>query len=308
MNTEEIYVGASILAMSRELRMSPGAISKCIIATPSSVRNSIAHICDWLNENAARKDFFLSEDIVTPYIKTIEQNLRAKIRPCIIGMQYYPEYLQTISDPPPILYVKGNLDLLQSPPGVAVVGTRKASKNGIVIAERVSTYFAYRGWTIVSGLAMGIDAAAHRGALSANGHTIAVLAHGLRSASPKVNSMLGQDILDHGGAWVSEHSLEVSARRDFFVHRNRIQIGLSAGSIIIEGEERSGTMTQADYCIQNNRKLYAILPSNAEQLNLIHSGTKMLVNTKGATALRSKDDYDNAAFEMQKIQMAAQTA
>ncbi|MGN6660768.1 MAG: DNA-processing protein DprA [Achromobacter mucicolens] len=259
---------------------------------------------DWFNEHHAASDTRLGPEEWQAASKVAETTRRAGIATIPIGEPDYPAYLATIQDPPPVLYVRGNLELLRRQAGVAIVGTRKASPNGIIIAERISKYFAESRWTIVSGLAMGIDAAAHRGALDVGGATIAVLAHGLRSASPKMNAHLGSEILEKGGAWVSEYPIDVPAKPEQFVLRNRIQIGLSAGSIIVEGEERSGTMTQAEFCLRNKRKLFAVLPEKIDALKLVSTGPLILVNKRGATPLRSKDDYTAAMNSMESLRIS----
>lgn len=298
MKTEEVVAAVCAMALSRDIRLSPGSISKILLAMPYDIAKSLRDACVWINENLPRPDQKIEIHRLAIHEATIRKNIDNKIYVFPITSENYPEYLRCIVDAPPILYLKGNQQLLNSPPGIAIVGTRKASKAGEIIANRISEYFSRENWTINSGLAIGIDAAAHRGAIKAGGPTIAVLAHGLKSASPKINSMLGQEIIDQGGAWVSEHSYDISARKDFFVHRNRIQIGLSAGSVIVEGEEKSGTMTQAEYCIQNSRKLFAVLPDNSEKLEMVDAGPKLLVQKKGAIVLRSKDDYRTAMESM----------
>lgn len=204
----------------------------------------------------------------------------------------YPIALRTVENAPPVLYWKGSFDILGDLPGLAVVGTRKATVNGIKIAERIAAYFAERGWPIISGLALGIDAAAHRGALMGKGVTVAVLAHGLELAYPRTNKDLAAEILERGGAWVSEYPVGIGAKPEQFVARNRIQIGLSAGSVIVEGEEQSGSMTQAEFCLRNSRALFAVLEQpNTRSLGLLADGPKILVSKRGATAIFSKDDY-----------------
>jgi DNA processing protein len=206
----------------------------------------------------------------------------------------YPAFLAAIFDPPPILYLRGDPTVLSSLPGVAVVGTRKASLHGLEIARRIAAYLGGHRWTIVSGLALGIDAAAHQGALDASTKTIAVLAHGLHRANPKRNEALAYEILERGGAWVSEHPLRVPPQPEYFVQRNRIQIGLSIGSIIVEADIRSGSTSQAAFCVQEKRQLFAVVPESDENpLGLVAAGTNLLVRQKGATAIRSKADYPN---------------
>ena len=204
----------------------------------------------------------------------------------------YPLSLKLIKNPPSILYFKGNLKLLQNLPGVAVVGTRKVTSNGAIIAQRLSAFLASEEFIIVSGLAIGVDFYAHQGALSVNGKTIAVLASGLHKASPKQNAILADEILLKGGAWVSEHPWGVEPLREYFVPRNRIQIGLSAGSIIVESEIKSGTSTQAEFCLESGRPLFAVIPRYPHNpLGLLSNGPLHLVENKEAIPIMSKDDY-----------------
>lgn len=223
--------------------------------------------------------------------ETLENGLRHGIQPIIISSDVYPHSLRIIADAPLILYARGNISVLDSAPGVAVVGTRKATMHGITIAERVSSYIGEFGIPVISGLALGIDAAAHEGALRSPTPTIAVLAHGLERASPRANAHLADRILDHGGLWVSEHPCGVSARPEYFVQRNRIQVGLASASIIVEGEEKSGSMTQAEFCLRNRRVLAAVLPEPGGVTTTQHKLPEMLISSRGAFAIRTKDDY-----------------
>jgi DNA processing protein len=226
-------------------------------------------------------------------IKLVERTLRLGIVAVPVTSLAYPKSLSLIDDAPPVIYYRGTLSTLAQVPGLAVVGTRKATRNGLVIAERIGRHFAERGWVIVSGLALGIDAAAHRGALVGAGKTIAVLAHGLNSVYPKANSALADDILSSGGLLLSEYPAGVNAKPEQFVLRNRIQIGLSVGSVIVEGEEKSGTRTQAEYCLKNRRNLFAVIQGNAtSELNLVSALPMQLVSKRGAIPIHSKDDYN----------------
>lgn len=301
MNNIDIPVAAFALALTRHARLSPGAVTKVMLSIPSSVEPTAQDLSSWYAETKLPESKPVTMTDIEDQFNAIESTVNMGISALIAGSPQYPDYLLKIADAPPVLYVRGNVSVLNECPGVAIVGTRKASANGIVIAERISSYFADKGWTIVSGLALGIDAAAHRGALAVQGKTIAVLAHGLKNASPRTNAHLGSEILENGGAWVSEYPIDVTARPEQFILRNRIQIGLSAGSIIVEGEERSGTMTQAEFCLQNKRKLFAVLPASADKLKLVSAGPTILVNKRGATVLRSKDDYDSAMMSLQHV-------
>jgi len=200
----------------------------------------------------------------------------------------YPARLRTIHNPPQTLYVRGNKDLLHRP-SVAIVGTRHCSKAGGTIARRMAQFLVEQGYVIVSGLALGIDAAAHEGGLE---RTIAVLAHGLHEANPKTNAALAQNILDAGGTWVSEYPEGVPPSRNLFVPRNRIQVGLSVGSIIVESDIKSGTMTHANFAIKENHPLFVVLPQKSSNtLGLQCAGPQMLADQKGAISIRTSDDY-----------------
>ncbi|WP_444913686.1 DNA-processing protein DprA [Microbulbifer sp. TRSA007] len=204
----------------------------------------------------------------------------------------YPIGLENAPNPPAKLYARGNVSLL-SRPGVAIVGSRDTSPNGLEIARRIAGYVVSKGNIVISGLSLGIDAAAHEGALAARGDAIAVLAHGLHTANPRANYKLAMRILEAGGVWVSEHPEGVAPQRHFFVARNRIQVGLSQPSAIVESATSSGTMKHADFCLQERHRLFAVAPHNPENsLGLNCQGPIKLINDGKATALRTKADYD----------------
>ncbi len=299
MNNSHALACAFSLSLLRAARLSTAATSRVALSLPFEEFGTPQEILDWYRETWPNLPA-ISEVEVRGSWAVISETALENIQPIFIGSDQYPRYLKGIEDPPPVLYVKGNLGLLASDPGVSVVGTRKASEAGVIIAERIARFFSTRQWTVVSGLALGIDAAAHRGALHGKGPTIAVLAHGLEQASPKANAKLGAEILEANGAWVSEYPIGVAARPEQFVLRNRIQIGLSAGSIIVEGEERSGTMTQAEFCLRNERQLFAVLPERADSLGLVSKGPLILINKRGATPLRSKGDYEAAVQALER--------
>lgn len=223
--------------------------------------------------------------------RKVDQGLAVGIDAIPINSERYPTFLRKIQDAPAVIFVRGNLSVLSGLPGVAIVGTRRATKHGLTIAERLAQVIGDAGYAVVSGLALGIDAAAHEGALKSSSPTIAVLAHGLEKATPRANAHLADRILAGGGLWVSEHLLGTPARPEQFVQRNRIQVGLSAASIIVEGEERSGSMTQAEYCLRNKRTLFAVLPTPGTAVATQSSLPSMLVSSRGAHPIGSKDDY-----------------
>lgn len=247
--------------------------------------NDLLHKHDLALPELTQDDWFFAH-------KIYEDNINNGVELLSINQDTYPRYLKVIKDAPPVLFIRGNLNIFQNLPGVAVVGAREASKAGIEISRRLGNYLVQNDWVVVSGLATGIDEFAHQGALESNGQTIAVLAGGLEKPSPARNAKLGFEILDKGGAWVSEHSVGVPSLKHHFVPRNRIQIGLSAGSIIVEAKIKSGSLSQARFCVGQNRPLFAVTPLTPDNpLGLNCEGTIHMVNELGAIPLKSKDDY-----------------
>jgi DNA processing protein len=193
----------------------------------------------------------------------------------------YPSLLREIADPPITLYVKGDWQACFEAPCVAVIGSRKCSTYGENAAAMMSRDLAQRGLCIVSGLARGIDAAAHRGAIKAGGRTIAVLGTGIDSVYPKENTKLVEEILASGGAVVTQFPLGTPPLKDNFPYRNRIISGLSLGVLIVEASERSGSLITARLAMEQNREVMAV-PGNITSRNsfgtnyLIKSGAKLV--------------------------------
>lgn len=210
----------------------------------------------------------------------------------IVGLpdKEYPRPLSLIPDPPPILYVRGAVEVL-SHPAVAVVGTRKASASGSRSAQLIASFLVRKGFTVVSGLALGIDTAAHLGALDVGGLSIAVLAHGLDTVAPSSNRPLASRIVESGGALVTEHPPGVPPRPPAFVRRNRIQSGLCLGSIIVESDCKGGAIHQANFTKSQGRRLMTVLAASEQTRgDLNEAGARHLVNTAGAIALSSTGD------------------
>ena len=193
----------------------------------------------------------------------------------------YPSLLREIPDPPITLYVQGNWQDCFDLPSVAVIGSRNCSTYGQNASEMLSHDLASRGICIVSGLARGIDSAAHRGAIKAGGRTIAVLGTGLDSVYPKENTKLAAEIIDSGGAVVTQFPLGTPPLKDNFPYRNRIISGLSLGVLIVEASERSGSLITARLAMEQNREVMAV-PGNITSGNsygtnyLIKAGAKLV--------------------------------
>jgi DNA processing protein len=191
----------------------------------------------------------------------------------------YPERLREIFDPPPVLWVRGDRGLL-SRPAIAVVGTRAPSPYGTGMAEMLSRDLAARRMVILSGMARGVDTAAHKGALNAGGHTVAVWGTGLDVVYPKENKRLAEEIILAGGTIVSEQPMGTFPAPQNFPLRNRIISGMSVGVLVVEAGEQSGTRVTARCALEQNRDVYAV-PGNVTSRNawgpntLIKQGAKL---------------------------------
>jgi len=193
----------------------------------------------------------------------------------------YPYLLREISDPPIVLYVRGHWQTCFDAPCLGVVGSRRCSTYGENAAKMLARDLAAEGICVVSGLARGIDTAAHRGAIEAKGRTIAVLGTGLDSVYPKENARLVDEILESGGAIITQFPLETPPLKENFPYRNRVISGLSLGVLIVEASERSGSLITARLALEQNREVFAV-PGNITSKNsfgtnyLIKSGAKLV--------------------------------
>ncbi len=177
----------------------------------------------------------------------------------------YPPQLKQIYDPPLVLYVRGNPGAL-SQPGIAIVGTRHPTPYGLGMAERLACDLAARGLVIFSGLARGVDAAGHRGAIAAKGKTVAVFGTGVDVVYPKENTRLAEQMLALGGALVSEFPLAAFPAPQNFPIRNRIISGISVGVLVVEAAEYSGTRITSRCALEQNREVFAV-PGNVTNKN-----------------------------------------
>ncbi len=192
----------------------------------------------------------------------------------------YPPRLKEIYDPPLILYVRGDPEVLARS-GVAMVGTRHPTPYGSGMAERLACDLASQGLVIISGMARGVDTASHRGAISAKGKTVAVFGTGVDVIYPKENSRLSEQILALGGALVSEFAMGTFAAPQNFPIRNRILSGMSIGVLVVEAAEYSGTRITARLALEQDRDVFAV-PGNVTNKNswgpntLIKQGAKLV--------------------------------
>ena len=193
-----------------------------------------------------------------------------------------PERLRAIPDPPAHLAVRGDAAVLAAP-GVAIVGSRRATGAGREMAEMLARELAAAGLVIVSGLAYGVDAAAHRGALAAGGRTVAVFGGGLKRVYPSAHAGLAERIVATGGALVSEYAAEQAPRKHQFPERNRLISGLTLGVIIVEATVASGSLITARMAAEQGREVMAVPGPVASPLSggchrLLKSGAALIEN------------------------------
>jgi DNA processing protein len=234
---------------------------------------------------------------------------RLGIRLALAGQEGYPEMLRHISHPPFGIYLRG--EALPAPtqsssrgaPTLAIVGTRRASAEGKKIARHFARELASAGCTIASGLAFGIDAAAHEGALDANGATVAVLAGGLDAVYPHSHRALAERILASGGTLISEYPPGGEPFGYRFIERNRIISGISRGVLIVEAPESSGSLATARYAADQDREVF-VVPGAVSANNF--KGSHALIR-QGAELVTSPDDIFDA-YDMDKKMRVATIA
>jgi DNA processing protein len=198
----------------------------------------------------------------------------------------YPPLLREIPDPPPAFHIRGTMPRGTRSP-FAIVGTRRATPLGLATARLFGRELALAGFPIVSGLALGIDAAAHEGCLDApNGLAIAVLAGGLAKIYPNENAKLGERILERGGAIISEYPESTPPYKEHFLRRNRIVSGLSCGVLIVEAPENSGSLATARHAMEQNRDLF-VVPGPVTHGNF--KGSHQLIR-QGATLVTTPEE------------------
>ena len=211
--------------------------------------------------------------------REIDAAEKADYRLVTYGSESYPRLLREIGDPPLVLYVRGDVDVV-SQHAVAIVGTRRPTAYGSSVAHRLACDLAQRQLVIVSGLARGIDSGAHRGALEAKGKTVAVLGSGVDVIYPRENKRLAEQVVE-SGALISEFPLGTAPTPENFPIRNRIISGLALGVVIVEAAEYSGSLITARLASEQNREVYGV-PGNITSAQsfgpnlLIKQGAKLV--------------------------------
>lgn len=263
----------------KRLRESCGAPENIFQMTEKALREVIQDI-DMVNRIVKSRDLRGAEEMLC----ALESRNIKVIYP---GHPCYPARLYHIYDPPDVLYVRGIIrqESHIHNSSIGIVGSRKPDVYGREMAGMFARKLAGRGCTIVSGLARGIDSAAHRGALEAGGYTMAVLGCGIDVTYPPENAELYHQI-EYSGAIISEYGLGVSPQPGYFPMRNRIISGLSDGVLVVEARKKSGSLITADSALEQGRQVYA-LPGRAYDQN--SEGTNNLIK-QGAVCVTEPED------------------
>jgi DNA processing protein len=231
-------------------------------------------------------DFFLAKREKLEPEKLFAQLNKENIIPLVIDDKNYPPQLKEIHSAPPIIYIKGNIEILKSK-SIAVVGSRKFTDYGRRVAQNLCRDLVSSGLAIVSGLALGIDAISHRAAIDANGITIAVLGSGLDDPNifPRENFNLSKQILESGGALISEYPPRTPSFKQNFPARNRLMAGLTLGTLVVEAALGSGSLITADYALEFGREIFSVpgplfSPQSEGTNELIKKGAKLVGSAK----------------------------
>ncbi|MEW5806890.1 MAG: DNA-processing protein DprA [Acidobacteriota bacterium] len=284
MEEKELY----LLALTVVKKVGPVTIDKIIsffgdTKLPFSVNREMLLQVNGLSEIAADEIVRMNPEREAERI--LKEVRKAGAFVLTIFSDQYPVLLKEIHDPPPVLYCKGRID---NDLKIAVVGTRRATPYGKIVAENLGFELASHGITVVSGLARGVDTEAHRGALNAGGRTIAVLGCGFHHIYPKENRKLA-DSISENGAVITEFPMEIQPVPENFPRRNRIISGLSVATVIVEAEERSGALITANLALEQGREVFAV-PGNITSRKSL--GPNRLIKD-GATPLIDFDDIFN---------------
>jgi len=220
--------------------------------------------------------------------KIIEESDKCDIKIISLYDKDYPSPFKLMPDKPVILNVQGNIKTINDKTGIAVIGTREPTKEGVEVGEYLGEYFSKNGYNVVSGLAMGCDTAAHRGCLKANGMTTAIVAHGLHMIYPKENEQLAKDILQKDGVLMSEYFVGQGADPGHFIERDRLQAGLASATIVVQTDIEGSTMFTVKSTLKYSKPLAAVVYKKNINSNEIR-GNEMLIREGKAFPLTSKN-------------------
>lgn len=308
------------------LKMLKGIGNKTILKIAQQAKGNISNldelICFWATLKGKTFEKVTDDDLVEAHrsaSRIISNSAEHGVGVFTYFDDSYPDILKQCTDetgkldPPILLYYRGNVNALKLP-GVAVIGTREPTDNGIKAGLYFSEQFAAKGYNVVSGLAIGCDTTGHKGALQAGGITTAFLANGLDwdSIYPKENLELAQQIVNNNGLLLSEYPVGQSCSTYGLVARDRLQAGLSLATVVIQTGVSGGTMHAVNATLASKKPLFAVRynsPSDKEHEKV--QGNILLIEEKGAyplqsTALDSVIDIINASLQKNPLSQASQ--
>jgi len=244
--------------------------------------------------------YYYRESVLDQHIEHMEKQ---GIRLLFMDDARYPELLKSIDDPPYLLYCMGDVSVL-SLPSVAVVGTRHPSGYGADTAKSIAGALSAAGVCVVSGMAIGIDCSAHKGALAMGGKTVAVLGSGLNTPYPPENTGLFREILAAGGAVISEYPPDARPHSYHFPHRNRVISGLCKGIVFVEGRIKSGGMITVRTALDQGREVFAV-PGNIGQYYA--EGPNTIIREGAVMITSAADILSDLGFETPKPEVDDKT-
>ncbi|EGT5422254.1 DNA-processing protein DprA [Clostridioides difficile] len=251
-------------------------------------------------------DIYMLENSLIKAKKILRLNKEYKIKTILINDVKYPKRLKEIKNAPVILYYRGKGFFKKHDKSIACVGTRNPSEFSYTAIDSLIPKLVEEEFTIISGLAEGVDCYSQKICLENNGTTIAVLAHGLDMIYPKINENIALDILKNKGLLISEYPVGVKPDKFRFVDRNRIISGLSKSVIVFETKEKSGTMHTVNYAIEQKRNIFCPHPTVSTPLT---TQLQNLINSKIATPLIKRSSYDiivyNSGYKIRKDKNSA---
>lgn len=308
------------------LKMLKGIGNKTILKIAQQAKGSINNIdeliCFWTTLKGKTFEKVTDDNLIEAYhnaTRVISNSVKHGVGVFTYFDDCYPDILKQCTDesgkldPPILLYYRGNIDALKLP-GIAVIGTREPTENGVKAGLYFSEQFAAKGYNIVSGLAVGCDTTGHKGALQAGGTTTAFLANGLDwdSIYPKENLNLAQQIVENNGLLLSEYPIGQSCGAYGLVARDRLQAGLSLATVVIQTGVSGGTMHAVNATLASKKPLFAVrYNSSTDKEHEKVQGNAFLIKEKGAYPLQSTSldfviDIINASQQRDKLNQSSQ--
>jgi DNA processing protein len=292
-NTKQIIALQKLLT-TREIMTLVVTCEKTIKQLPQNASQWLQVIQVLRAQNKISRDisFFEMQKALSDAQRIVDESMEEDIRIISYNEEDYPQPLSNILvkgkyDYPLVLYYKGNIKNVSQMEAIAIIGTRNPSSDGLKMGEYYGEYFAKEGFNIVSGLAMGCDAAAHRGALKAKGVTTAFVAHGLDTVYPPQNEALAEKIIAFNGAIISEYPIGTPVGPQNLVERNRLQAGLADAVILVQTDiKKGGSMHAVNIAIANKKPVFAVqFEKEQANSNPMTLGNLKLINEKKAIAL-----------------------